>query len=136
MCACYNEEEEEFQTVCKIGTGFSDENLEKFYKFFSEEGKERILDTKPMEYNVRKDAATLRPDIWLKASMVWEVKAADLSISPAHTAAIGDAHDTKGIALRFPRLLRVRDDKDVFDATSSEQVLTMFNEQANRQDFD
>eukprot|EP00944_MAST-04C_sp_MAST-4C-sp1_P008644 g8644.t1 len=136
LCACYNEEEEEFQTVCKIGTGFSDENLEKFYKFFSEEGKERILDSKPMEYNVRKDAATLRPDIWLKASMVWEVKAADLSISPAHTAAIGDAHDTKGIALRFPRLLRVRDDKDVFDATSSEQVLTMFNEQANRQDFD
>ena len=134
LCACYNPDEEEFQTVCKIGTGFSDENLEKFYKFFNEEGKDRILPAKPMDYNVRADAATLRPDIWLKSSMVWEVKAADLSISPAHTAAIGEAHDTKGIALRFPRLLRVRDDKDVLDATSSDQVLTMFNEQANRQD--
>ena len=35
LCACYNPDEEEFQTVCKIGTGFSDENLEKFYKFFT-----------------------------------------------------------------------------------------------------
>jgi DNA ligase 1 len=134
LCACYNPDDEEFQTVCKIGTGFSDENLEKFYNFFNEKGKERILPVKPMDYNVRSDAASLRPDIWLKASAVWEVKAADLSISPAHTAAIGEAHDTKGIALRFPRLLRVRDDKDVLDATSSDQVLTMFNEQANRQD--
>ena len=39
LCACYNEEEEEFQTVCKIGTGFSDENLEKFYKFFLKKEK-------------------------------------------------------------------------------------------------
>lgn len=133
LCACYNPDEEEFQTVCKIGTGFSEENLETFYKFFNEEGKDRLLPSKPLDYNVRADAAMLRPDVWLKADMVWEVKAADLSISPAHTAAIGEAHDTKGIALRFPRLERVRDDKDVLDATTSDQVFTMFSEQDNRQ---
>ena len=133
LCACYNPDEEEYQTVCKIGTGFSDENLETFYNFFNQEGEDRVLPSKPMDYNVRSDAMSLRPDVWLKASMVWEVKAADLSISPAHTAAIGDAHDTKGIALRFPRLVRVRDDKDVLDATTADQVLTMFQEQDNRQ---
>jgi len=34
VLACYNEDLERYETLCKIGTGFSDENLIKFYEFF------------------------------------------------------------------------------------------------------
>jgi DNA ligase-1 len=123
LLAIYNEEEEEFQTVCKAGTGFSDEDLKTHYEFF----KGKITPQPNSAYNVTK---SLVPDVWLEPCQVWEIKAADLSISPVHTSAMGIKADGKGIGLRFPRFLRIRDDKQPEDSTSAEQIVDMYEAQA------
>jgi len=123
LLAIYNEEEEEFQTVCKAGTGFSDEDLVTHYEFF----KERTTPVAESNYNVHD---RMKPDVWLEACQVWEIKCADLSISPVHTSAMGMKAPGKGIGLRFPRFLRIRDDKGPEDATNAEQVADMFENQA------
>ena len=56
-----------------------------------------------------------------------EVLAAELTLSPHHTAAWGVLQDDAGLALRFPRFSgRWRDDKAPTDATTVEEVLAMY----------
>ncbi|CAM9132058.1 unnamed protein product [Laminaria digitata] len=115
LLACYEPDREEYQSVCKIGTGFTDEILLSFWT----ELKEHTVEKRPRYFNV---ADSLAPDVWLEPHKVWEVKCADLSKSPVHKAAIGKLDPDRGISIRFPRLLRERLDKDPEQATTSDQA--------------
>jgi len=123
LLACYDEDTEEFQSVCKIGTGFSDEDLQSLSASLNEH---KLDGGKSSQYVV---SDTLEPDVWFDAVQVWEIKAADLSKSSTHRGAIGKLEEGRGIGLRFPRFERIREDKRPDQATNSEQVLEMYYNQ-------
>jgi DNA ligase-1 len=81
LLACYDADSEEFQTICKIGTGFSEEALAAHYA---------VLQPLEME-KARGDLKVggAKPDVWFEPKVVWEVLTADLSLSPVYTAAQG-----------------------------------------------
>jgi DNA ligase-1 len=112
LLACYDEGLEQLQTVTKMGGGINDELLVKIY----EQLKDLVVDKAPA--NLRHKEKNV--DVWLLPRYVWEVRCADLSLSPVYCASIGSIEQNKGIALRFPRFIRERDDKQIEDATSSE----------------
>ena len=124
LLACYDEDAETYQSICKVGTGFSEQAL----KDFAESLQPTVI-AAPPPYYVVGEGPNVTPDVWFSPSAVWEIKAADLSISPVHRAAAGLVDASKGIALRFPRLLRVRDDKKPEDATTAAQVAEFYRNQ-------
>ncbi|PWA94062.1 DNA ligase 1 [Artemisia annua] len=128
LLACYDNDKDEYQAICRIGTGFSDAMLEE--RSASLRSKE--IPT-PKSYYRYVGVGDKNPDAWFEATEVWEVKAADLTISPVYCAAIGAVDPNKGISLRFPRLLRVREDKRPEEASTSEQVADMYNAQKHTQ---
>lgn len=120
LLACYDEDSEEFQSVCKIGTGFSDDDLKELAASLNQS----IIPEKSSQYNV---SDTLACDVWFDAVQVWEVKAADLSKSSTHKGAVDKTGEAgRGIGLRFPRFERVRPDKKPENATTSDQILDMY----------
>ncbi|KAH9178699.1 hypothetical protein EDB89DRAFT_1928024 [Lactarius sanguifluus] len=120
LLACYDADSEEFQTICKIGTGFSEEALAAHYAVL------QPLEMEKARGDVKVGGA--KPDVWFEPKVVWEVLTADLSLSPVYTAAQGLIEE-RGISLRFPRFIRIRDDKSVDDATGPEQVAEMYERQ-------
>jgi DNA ligase 1 len=123
LLACYDEDSEEYQSVCKIGTGFSDEDLQSLSASLNQH---KLVGGKASNYVVT-DA--LKCDVWFDAVQVWEVKAADLSKSSAHRGAFGKLEEGRGIGLRFPRFERIRQDKTPEQATNSDQILDLYYNQ-------
>lgn len=104
---------EKFKTVSKIGTGLSDTQWRELDK----RAKDLETKDKPKNFEVSKN---LEPDMWTKASLVVEILADEITKSPTHSA---------GLALRFPRLIKFRDDKDPRDTTTLKELTHLFEMQ-------
>jgi DNA ligase-1 len=127
LLAIYDPDNDEYQTVCKAGTGFKEEMLQLMFSTLKD-----LEIPKPLS-NFRSLHNDI--DVWFQPEIVWEIQGADLSISPKHTSAWGRAAENKGISIRFPRFVRNRPDKKPHDSTSPEQILKMFYDQSCIQDF-
>ncbi|KAL8775403.1 MAG: hypothetical protein Q9209_000411 [Squamulea sp. 1 TL-2023] len=128
LLACYNSTKQTYESVCNIGTGFSEAILEELHSTLSE-----ITIEKPKPFYSHSTVPKDQPDVWFEPRVVWEVRTADLTVSPRYKAgaeALGDASG-KGISLRFPRFLKVREDKKPEQATESRMVVELYRKQEN-----
>ncbi|MFW9922456.1 MAG: DNA ligase, partial [Candidatus Thorarchaeota archaeon] len=120
LMAAYNPELERFETVCKLGSGFTDEDLIKITdEFMKLKSKEKPKDV----------FSKMEPDVWIYPSRILEIQGADLSTSPVHTCAMDEIKKDFGIAIRFPRFVRYRDDKQAELATTTNEVIDAYKSQ-------
>jgi DNA ligase 1 len=118
LLAVYDPAGERFQTICKCGTGFSDAELA---------GLPAHLAPLARAQRPARVDSLWAADVWFEPTLVVEVLAAELTLSPHHTAGWGLLKEDAGLALRFPRFSgRWRDDKAPTDATTVSEVVQMF----------
>lgn len=126
LLACYNPSTQNYESLCNIGTGFSEAVLEELHSSL----KEHVIE-RPKPFYAHSTGNKDQPDVWFEPRFVWEVKTADLTLSPRYKAA-ADQLTTgggKGVSLRFPRFIRQRDDKTPDQATTSRQIAEMYQKQ-------
>ncbi|MDP3918055.1 MAG: DNA ligase, partial [Candidatus Woesebacteria bacterium] len=99
------------RTLTKVGTGLTEDMLVKIKNRLNKLSSK----TKPKEYEAQKD---LIPDVWAIPSLIVEVSADSISKSTKHSL---------GLSLRFPRFLRIREDKGVNEATTLQELKEITN---------
>jgi DNA ligase-1 len=120
LASAYDIDSDTYPTVCKIGTGFTDEMLAEF--------KER-LDKHKLEQKNPKVISEINADVWFEPVEVIEVLGDEITLSPIHPAGRKVLKDG-GLAIRFPRFTgRWRDDKDPTQATSVDDLIEAFERQ-------
>ncbi|MBS7382465.1 MAG: ATP-dependent DNA ligase [Candidatus Methanomethylophilaceae archaeon] len=123
LMASYDPEIGRFGTVCKLGTGFDDAFLD---------GMPALLDGYKTSERPSSLDAKMIPDVWFEPHVVLEVVAAEITVSPNHTAGMGMIKDDSGLGIRFPRFTgRVRDDKDAEQCTTVQEIMEMYEMQAH-----
>jgi len=113
LCAVFNEDQQRFETFTKVGTGFTDADAKEIDSLLSE----HIIAEVPKDVFIK---SRMIPDIFIEPTVVIEVLGAEITKSPGHTA--GEGKGEAGLALRFPRFLRIRYDKGPYDITTVKEI--------------
>lgn len=124
LMASYDPDEDMFRTVCKVGSGFKDEDLLSFPELLD---GERVED-KPGNVDSLIDA-----EVWFRPKVVMEILGDEITLSPIHTCAFDRLREESGLAVRFPRFLRLREDKAPEDATTVAEIVDMYRAQSRTQ---
>uniref|UniRef100_A0A915PVD4 DNA ligase 3 n=1 Tax=Setaria digitata TaxID=48799 RepID=A0A915PVD4_9BILA len=120
LMGVYDEEKQKFYTVTKCGNGHDDATLDRINKDLEPKMNKisRIYENLPQWIECSR---SLVPDFLVvnpKESPVWEITGAEFSRSDNHTAS--------GISIRFPRVTKIRDDKNWETATSLQELQRLY----------
>ncbi|KAK7202946.1 putative DNA ligase I [Myxozyma melibiosi] len=124
--------------VCKCMSGFTDARYKEMKDKYAEDGPNTLSGyrsggegrTVPTGWDVE---SPLVPDVWFVPQEVWEIKFADITASPVYTASQGLLLDTdRGLSIRFPRFIRIRDDKSLEEASTPEFLAQLYIRQQTR----
>ena len=121
LLSTYNDEEDVFPSICKVGTGFTDESLDQLYQ---------ILSPKVTLKKNPRIVSEMEADVWFEPELVIEIVASEITQSPIHKTALNIIKEDTGLALRFPKFTgKIRTEKNSEDASTDEEVIALYKVQ-------
>ncbi|MAM42668.1 MAG: ATP-dependent DNA ligase [Thaumarchaeota archaeon] len=124
LLASYDKESNKFRSFCKVGTGFTDENLRLIY--------DKLQKNKINEKYITIDSK-MQADVWFKPNLVIEISGTEITLSPIHTSNKNEIRKNFGLALRFPIFTgRIREDKLPQDVTTTMEIRKLYEKQLKK----
>ena len=121
LLSTYNDEEDIFPSICKVGTGFTDESLDQLYQ---------ILSPKVTLKKNPRIVSEMEADVWFEPELVIEIVASEITQSPIHKTALDKIKEGTGLALRFPKFTgKIRTEKNSEDASTDEEIIALYKVQ-------
>jgi len=122
LLATYNPEKDNLPSICKVGTGFTDESLDQLYQ---------ILSNKVTLKKNPRIVSEMEADIWFEPELVLEIVASEITLSPIHKTGLDLIRKSSGFALRFPKFTgKIRYEKAAEDASTGEEVFALYKIQS------
>jgi DNA ligase 1 len=124
LLAAYDKGDDAFRTVCKCGSGFTDEDLNKLPK---------MLERYRIDHRHPRVDSKIEPDVWFVPGLVLEIVGAEITLSPTHTCGMNRIKQGAGLAVRFPRFTgKYREDKSAEDCTTANEIVEMYQAQLKK----
>ena len=121
LLSTYDENTDTFPSICKVGTGFTDESLDQLYQ---------ILNPKTTIKKNPRIISEMEADVWFEPELVIEIVASEITLSPIHKVARDEIRKNAGLALRFPKFTgKIRMEKTAEDASTDEEVISLYKAQ-------
>ena len=121
LLSTYDENTDTFPSICKVGTGFTDESLDQLYQILNP----KTTIKKNPRINSEMDA-----DVWFEPELVIEIVASEITLSPIHKVARDEIRKDTGLALRFPKFTgKIRVEKMAEDASTDDEVISLYKGQ-------
>jgi len=121
LLASYDDQNDTFPSICKVGTGFTDEDLDQLYQL--------LQDKVTLKKNPRIDSE-MEADVWFEPELVLEIMASEITLSPIHKTAMNAIRKNSGLALRFPKFTgKLRLEKAPEDASTPQEIIVLYKGQ-------
>ena len=121
LLAAYDDQNDTFPSICKVGTGFTDEDLDQLYQL--------LQDKVTLKKNPRIDSE-MEADVWFEPELVLEIMASEITLSPIHKTAMNAIRKNSGLALRFPKFTgKLRLEKTPEDASTPQEIIALYKGQ-------
>lgn len=122
LLATYDAKRDVFCTICKVGTGFTDNVL----LTITDKLNRHVIKHK----HPRVESGNTKMDTWFEPKIVLEIISPEITLSPVYTTAINKIKPEYGLALRFPKFTgKIRDDKSAEDATTVKEIFKIYKDQ-------
>lgn len=112
LVGIYDEDTDKYYTIAKVGTGLSDDVIRELYERLE---KKKLI--KKPEYIV----SNIVVDNFVVPEIVVEINFDEITKSPIHTLKL-ESDSLQGIALRFPRLVKIRMDRSNKETTNKKEI--------------
>jgi len=112
LVGIYDAETDKYYTIAKVGTGLSDDVIRELYERLE---KKKLI--KKPEYIV----SNIVVDNFVVPEIVVEINFDEITKSPIHTLKL-ESDSLQGIALRFPRLVKIRMDRSNKETTNKKEI--------------